>query len=130
MTLGGLDRLRHSHDLVLRKRREATMSQSRTLRFAAAVLWLLVYAAGPVPLALFALIFAFEGFASLRQHWYNLPLATTAALFLVLWPLTALAGFALAILGRLRASVLVTAGTAVGLLVLWLASLALIVLVQ
>ncbi len=80
--------------------------------------------------AVLALIFAFEGFASLRQHWYNLPLAATAALFLVLWPLTALAGVVLLALGRLRASVLATAGTAVGLIALWLASLALIVLVQ
>jgi hypothetical protein len=106
------------------------MNQSRALKIAAAVVWLLVYAVGPVPLAVFALIFAFEGFASLRQHWYNLPLTATAALFLLLWPLTALAGVVLLGLGRLRASVLVTAGTAVGLIILWVASLVVIILVQ
>jgi hypothetical protein len=89
------------------------------------VLWLGTYTLVPLAFAVFALIFAFEGFASLRSHPENAVLAVAAALFLVAWPLSALAGWVLLILGRVRMAWLVTLTTAGALLLLWLGGLGL-----
>lgn len=65
-----------------------------------AILWLLAFCASGVPLAPFALIFAAEGAASLRAFPENLLLTLAAALFLVAWPASAVAGWVLLAVGR------------------------------
>jgi hypothetical protein len=89
------------------------------------VIWLLAYCSLPAVVAVFALIFAFEGFASLRSHPENVGLAVASALFLVAWPASALLGWLFLALGKTRAAWLVSAGTAAGLLLLWLLGLGL-----
>jgi hypothetical protein len=86
-------------------------------------LWLVAYTLLPLAPALFAVLFAFEGAASLRAHPENLVLTLAATLFLVAWPLSALAGWVLLFLGRLKAVWTVTLATAGPLLVLWLSGL-------
>lgn len=65
-----------------------------------ATLWLLAFSASGVPLAPFALVFAAEGAASLRAFPENLILTLAAALFLVAWPASAVAGWVLLAAGR------------------------------
>jgi hypothetical protein len=89
------------------------------------VLWLVAYTLLPLAVAIFALIFASEGFASLRSHPENAVLAAAATLFLVAWPLSAIAGWILLILGKVRMAWLVTVTTAGALLLLWLGGLGL-----
>jgi len=91
------------------------------------VFWLVAYTGLPAIVAVLALIFAFEGFASLRTHPENVGLTVASALFLVAWPVSALAGWLLLALGRARASCLVTGLTALALLLLWLLGLGLAV---
>jgi hypothetical protein len=95
-----------------------------------AVLWLGAYTLLPLPVVVLALIFAFEGFAALRTHPEGVGLAASAALFLVAWPLSAIAGWVLYIRRRPRTAWIVTLGTAAVLLVVWLAGLGLAVLAQ
>lgn len=87
------------------------------------VSWLLAYSSLPIVLVLFALIFSFEGFASLHTHPGNLGVAVVSALFLVAWPASALLGWLLLCLGKTRSAWLVTGGTALTLVLLWLLSL-------
>ena len=89
------------------------------------VFWLVAYSGLPTIVVVFALIFAFEGFASLRTHPENVGLTVASALFLVAWPLSVLAGWLLLALGKTRASWLVTGVTAFALLLLWLLGLGL-----
>lgn len=97
------------------------------MKLALVVAWLAFYTLAPASLALFALIFAFEGFASVRSQPANLPFAVTATAFLVAWPLSALAGWILLAFGRRRAAWIVTGGTALALTLAWALSLALAV---
>jgi len=92
------------------------------------VVWLIAYSVLPAVVALFALIFAFEGMASLRAHPENLTLTIASILFLIAWPLSALGSWILLFLGRHKAACLVSLGTAglltlIGILGLVLASL-------
>ncbi len=93
------------------------------MRLFALWLWLGAYTLLPIVPAVLAAIFAFEGAASLRAHPENLVLTVAATLFLVAWPLSALAGWVLLILGRRKAAWAVTLGTAGPLLALWLGGL-------
>ena len=86
-------------------------------------LWLAAYTLLPIALAPFAVLFAFEGAGSLHAHPENLALIVAATLFLVAWPLSALAGWVLLFLGRRKAAWTVTLATAGPLLVLWLSGL-------
>ncbi len=86
---------------------------------ASPVVWLVVYSSVPAPVLLFALIFAFEGAASLRTHPENLVLTLAAGLFILSWPLSALAGWVLLAFGRVRAAWLVSGATALVLASLW-----------
>jgi hypothetical protein len=97
---------------------------------ALSVAWMVAYSLLPVAVVPFALIFAFEGFASARRFGYNLPLAIVAVLVLIAWPASALGGWWLLALGRRRAAVWLTALAAVVLLLLWLVALAVIVAFQ
>jgi hypothetical protein len=90
----------------------------------ALILWLLAYSVLPAGLALFAVIFAWEGLASIKAHPENLLLGGSAALFLIAWPLSALAGWVLLFAGRIRAAWLTTLATALGLFGLWVCGLA------
>lgn len=91
------------------------------------VLWLLAYTGLPTVIALFALVFSFGGFASLRSHPENAGLAVVSTLFLVAWPASVLVGWLLLALGKTRLVWLVTGGTAAGLVLLWLVGLGLAV---
>jgi len=93
------------------------------------LLWLAAYTVLPLGLVLLALIFAFEGFASLRSHPENVGLALSSALFLVVWPLSALATWVLVICRKLQAAAIVSAGTAGVLTLLWGGGLVLAALV-
>lgn len=95
------------------------------MRKALLVVWLLAYSSLPIPVVVLALIFSFEGFASLRSHPENWGLAVTSALFLVAWPASALLGWLLLALGRSSLAWRVTGGAAIALLLLWLSSLGL-----
>jgi hypothetical protein len=87
------------------------------------VVWLFAYSGLGALLLPLALIFCVEGVASWRTHPENLALAVAAGLFLVAWPLSALAGWLLLLLGRIRAAWRASAWTAAGLLSLWLCGL-------
>ena len=100
------------------------------MRTLLAVLWLGAYTLLPLPVVVLALIFAFEGFASLDRHPEDAGLTLAAALFLIAWPVSVIAGWVLYTLRRRRAAWLVTLGTAAALLVVWLAGLGLVVLAQ
>ena len=95
------------------------------MKKALVVLWLMAYSGLPTIAVVFALIFAFEGFASLRTHPENVGLAVASTLFLVAWPASAVAGWLLLALGKTRASWLVTGVTTFALLLLWLLGLGL-----
>jgi|GEM_PF-4191628 len=83
------------------------------------LLWLAAYTVLPFGLVLLALIFAWEGFASLRSHPENVGLALASALFLVAWPLSVLAAWVLFVCRQLQAAAAVSAGTAGVLTLLW-----------
>jgi hypothetical protein len=87
------------------------------------VAWLALYSILPAPMMILALIFAFEGWASLRTHPENLVLTVAATLFVVLWPLSMLAGWFLLAFGRVRAACLVSGGAAALLASLWVIGL-------
>lgn len=76
------------------------------------IAWLAAYSVLPAVVALFALIFAFEGAASLRTHPENLVLTIASILFLIGWPLSALGSWILLFFGRLKPAWLVSLGTA------------------
>ncbi len=83
------------------------------------VLWLLAYTVLPAGLALFALIFAFEGLGASRLRPENVLLGGTAALFLLAWPLSVLVAWWQFARGNARAAWRVSGWTALCLLVLW-----------
>lgn len=89
------------------------------------LLWLAAYSVLPIGLVLLAVIFAFEGFASLRTHPENLGLALASALFLVAWPLSALAAWLLVAFRKFQAAAIVSTGTATVVMLLWLGGLVL-----
>lgn len=79
------------------------------------VLWLVAYSGPPMTVAVLAAILAFEGLASLRTHPENAGLTMASALFLIAWPLSALAGWVLLALGETRGAWLVRGVMAAGL---------------
>lgn len=93
------------------------------------VLWLGTYSLLPLGVVVLALIFAREGFASLRSHPENAVITAASALFLVAWPLSAIAGWVLLILGKVRMAWLVALATSGARLLLWLGGLGLAALV-
>jgi hypothetical protein len=93
------------------------------MRKALPVIWLVAYSILPAPVMLFALIFAFEGLASLRRYPENALLTAAAILFVIAWPLSALGSWVLLALGRVRGAWLLSVGAAVLLVLLWASGL-------